>query len=276
MFILQSDVIKTDIPSDNYSMVKNEEGKVDDVNSDEKSSVIKNWSSLINGDLEKLIPEEYDCVSTTKEKEPDESEVKLELEGTTMILYEFVIVFHVNLMFSVTLTPKMDAVNSTSNQSSSNNSVENVNINVIQELPKTVSPPVIVRMPSVIQPNVVQPIVTEPDVIEPNIIEPNVIQPKVNQPNGCLPNISQSNVIQHNVTQSSVIQPFVITSSNSSPLPSIASLPMSPLLQSPLNSSIPNDYSFINTLSNISSTPSDRSVNNHTYVSSIKSQVIIK
>lgn len=180
-------------------------------------------------------------------------------------------------MFSVTLTPKMDAINSTSNQSSSNNPVENdVNINVIQELPETISPPVIVRMPSVIQPNIVQPIVVEPNVIqpnvnEPNIVEPNVIQPKVNQPNGCLPNISQSNVIQHNVTQ-----PFVITSSNSSPLPSIPSLSMSPLLQSPLNSSIPNDYSFINTLSNISSTPSDRPVNNHTYVSSIKSQVIIK
>lgn len=83
MFILQSDVIETDIPSDEYTMVKTEEEKIDDINLDETSSVIKNWSSLINGDLDKLIPEEYDCVSTTKEKEPDESEVKLELEGTT-------------------------------------------------------------------------------------------------------------------------------------------------------------------------------------------------
>jgi len=88
-------------------------------------------------------------------------------------------------------------------------------MNIIQELPKNISPPVVVRMPS-------------------------------------------------------VIQPLVITSSNSSPLPNTPSLP--PLLQSPLGSNIPNDFSFINTISNISSAPSDRPVN-HTYVSSIKSQV---
>jgi len=42
--------------------------------------VIRNWSSLVNEDLDILIPE-YDCVSTTKEKEQTESEVQLELEG---------------------------------------------------------------------------------------------------------------------------------------------------------------------------------------------------
>lgn len=47
---------------------------------DEPSLMIRNWSSLMNDDLVTLIPE-YDCVSTTKEKEEDESEVKLELEG---------------------------------------------------------------------------------------------------------------------------------------------------------------------------------------------------
>jgi len=91
-------------------------------------------------------------------------------------------------------------------------------MNIIQELPKSISPPVVVRMPS-------------------------------------------------------VIQPLVITSSNSSPLPSTPSLSsLSPLLQTPLESNIPNDFSFINTISNISSAPSDRPVH-HTYVSSIKSQV---
>jgi len=53
--------------------------KIDDVNLDE-TSVIKNWSSLMNDDLSTLIPE-YDCVSTSKEKEQSESEVQLELEG---------------------------------------------------------------------------------------------------------------------------------------------------------------------------------------------------
>jgi len=90
-------------------------------------------------------------------------------------------------------------------------------MNIIQELPKNISPPVVVRMPS-------------------------------------------------------VIQPLVITSSNSSPLPSTPSLSKSPLLQTSLESNIPNDFSFINTISNISSAPSDRPVH-HTYVSSIKSQV---
>lgn len=92
-----------------------------------------------------------------------------------------------------------------------------MNMNIIQELPKTISPPVVVRMPN-------------------------------------------------------VIQPLVISSSNSSPLPSTPSLSISPLLQSPLETNIPNDFSFINTISNISSAPSDRPVHN-TYVSSIKSQV---
>lgn len=55
----------------------NEDEKLEDENLDETSSVIKSWSSLINDDLETLMPE-YDCVSTTKEKE---SEIKLELEG---------------------------------------------------------------------------------------------------------------------------------------------------------------------------------------------------
>lgn len=124
-------------------------------------------------------------------------------------------------ILTVTLTPKMeiDDVNSTSNQISSNDSDNNVNMNVVEELPKS-SPPPVVQMPS-------------------------------------------------------VIQPLIITSSNSSPLPSIPSLSISPLLQSPLESCIPNDFSFINTISNISSAPSDRPVH-HTYVSSIKSQVRIK
>lgn len=114
---------------------------------------------------------------------------------------------------------EMDDVNSTSNQISSNDSDNNVNMNIVQELPKSSPPPVVVQMPSVIQP--------------------------------------------------------LITSSNSSPLPSIPSLSISPLLQSPIDSCIPNDFSFINTISNISSAPSDRPVHN-TYVSSIKSQVRIK
>ncbi|CAI6356397.1 unnamed protein product [Macrosiphum euphorbiae] len=168
--------------------------KIDDVNLDE-TSVIKNWSSLMNDDLETLIPE-YDCVSTSKVKEQSESEVQLELE--------------------VTLTPKVDDVNSTTNQIPPNEPNDN-NMNTIQELPKPISPPVVVRMPS-------------------------------------------------------VIQPLVISSSNSSPLPSTPSLSISPLVQSPLESNIPNDFSFINTISNISSAPSDRPVHN-TYVSSIKSQV---
>lgn len=68
-----------------------------------------------------------------------------------------------------------------------------------------------------------------------------------------------------------VIQPLVITS-NSSPLSSTPPLPISSLLQSPLESNISNDFSFINTISNISSTPPDRPIH-HTYISSVKSQV---
>lgn len=125
-------------------------------------------------------------------------------------------------ILTVTLTPKMemDDVNSTSNQITSNDSDNNANMNVVEELPKSSPPPVVVPMPS-------------------------------------------------------VIQPLIITSSNSSPLPSIPSLSISPLLQSPLESCIPNDFSFINTISNISSAPSDRPVHN-TYVTSIKSQVRIQ
>lgn len=114
----------------------------------------------------------------------------------------------------------MDDVNSAINQMSSNDPDDNkMNMDIVQELPKIVSPPVVVRMPS-------------------------------------------------------IIQPLVITSSNSSPLPSTPPLSMSPLLHSPLETNIPNDFSFINTISNISSVPSDRPVH-HTYVSSMKSQVRI-
>lgn len=107
----------------------------------------------------------------------------------------------------------MDDVNSSANQVSSNNQNDNVNVKIIQELPKNITLPA-VEIPSVIQP--------------------------------------------------------LATSSNSSPLPNIPSLSISSLL--PLDSNIPNDFSFINTISNISSTPSDRPVH-HTYVSSVKSQV---
>ncbi|XP_016657790.1 polycomb protein Asx isoform X2 [Acyrthosiphon pisum] len=179
--------IVIDIPLKDESI--SDVDKIDDVNLDE-TSVIKNWSSLMNDDLETLIPE-YDCVSTSKVKEQSESEVQLELE---------------------------DDVNSTTNQIPPNEPNDNnINMNIIQELPKTISPPVVVQMPN-------------------------------------------------------VIQPLVISSSNSSPLPSTPSLSISPLLQSPLESNMPNDFSFVNTISNISSAPSDRPVHN-TYVSSIKSQV---
>ncbi|VVC30401.1 Hypothetical protein CINCED_3A014450 [Cinara cedri] len=176
--------------------ILNEEEKMDDVNLDETSSVIKSWSSLINEDLETLIPE-YDCVSTTKEKERNESEIKLELE--------------------VTLTPKIDNINSRTNQISTNDASDNAIGDIVQKIPKSDSTPVVVRMPS-------------------------------------------------------VIQPLVITSSNSSPLPSTKSILISPLLQSSLERSMPNDFSFINKISNLSTAPSDRPIS-HTYVSSIKSQV---
>lgn len=123
-------------------------------------------------------------------------------------------------MFSVTLTPKMDNINSTTNQISSNDASDSVIGAVIQKIPKSDSTPVVIRMPS-------------------------------------------------------VIQPLIITSSNSSPLPSTKSIFISPLLQSSLERSMPNDFSFINTISNLSTAPSDRPIN-HTYVSSIKSQVSIK
>lgn len=125
-------------------------------------------------------------------------------------------------IFLVTLTPKIDDVNAATNQISPKESKEsndnNINEDSIQELTKNVSPPVVVRMPS-------------------------------------------------------VVQPHVITSSNTSLLSNTPSLFTTPLLQMPtvVDSSVPNSFSFITTLSNVSS-PSDRSVA-HTYVSSIKSQV---
>lgn len=77
----------------------------------------------------------------------------------------------------------------------------------------------------------------------------------------------------------SVIQPIVITSSpvlDSSPLPSTSSLSMSTLLQPLINSGTPNDISYINTISDVSSASSDHPVQvQHTYVSPIKSQVRI-
>lgn len=120
-------------------------------------------------------------------------------------------------IFSVTLTPKIDDVNPATNQISSNKSIEsndNIIEDSIQELPKNISPPVVVRMPS-------------------------------------------------------VIQPHVITSSNTSLLSNTPSLFTTPLLQLPtvVDSSVPNSFSFITTLSNVSSPVT------HTYVSSIKSQV---
>jgi len=76
------------------------------------------------------------------------------------------------------------------------------------------------------------------------------------------------------VQMPSVIQPLVISSSNSSPLPSTSSLFMTPLRQSlsVVDSCVPNDFSYVNTISNVSS-PSDRQVT-HTYVSSIKSSQV--
>lgn len=69
------------------SEILNETDKIiRDVNLDDTSSVIRNWSSLMNDDLDTLIPE-YDCVSTSKAKEPTESEVQLELEG---ILFDYI------------------------------------------------------------------------------------------------------------------------------------------------------------------------------------------
>lgn len=61
-------------------MLNASENIINDVHLDDTSSVIRNWSSLMNDDLDTLIPE-YDCVSTSKLKEPTESEVQLELEG---------------------------------------------------------------------------------------------------------------------------------------------------------------------------------------------------
>lgn len=129
------------------------------------------------------------------------------------------------------MTPKIDDVNATTNQVSSNEpSDENKKLNdkdlEFQELPKNNSSPMVVKMPS--------------------------------------------------VSYSGVQQPLIITSSNSSPLPSTNSLFLPPLLQAPsiIDSSVPKDFSFINTITNVPSSLSDRSVN-HTYVSSIKSQVSV-
>lgn len=57
---------------------------MDDVNLDDTGSVIRNWSSLLNDDLDTIMPE-YNCLSTSKEKEQDDSEVKIELEGNVHI-----------------------------------------------------------------------------------------------------------------------------------------------------------------------------------------------
>lgn len=65
-----------------------EEEKMDDVNLDDTGSVIRNWSSLLNDDLDTIMPE-YNSVSTPKEKEQDDSEVKIELEGNVYIYEMF-------------------------------------------------------------------------------------------------------------------------------------------------------------------------------------------
>lgn len=221
----QNNDIEIDIPPDNEIEIITEEEKINDVDLDDTSSEIKNWSSLLNDDLDTLIPK-YDSISINKEKEQSESEIKLELEGKYLnyqTYYKCLTCVYISL---VTLTPKIDDVSATTNQTPSDEPNDNnikINDNDVehQELPKTVSSPVIVEMPS-------------------------------------------------------VIQPLVITSSNSSPLPS-TTLFMTPLLQktSVIDSSMPKDFSFINTITNVPSSLPDRSVN-HTYVSSIKSQVSIK
>lgn len=76
MFIQCEDIV-IDIPLKDEFI--SDVDKIDIVNVDE-TSMIKNWSSLMNDDLETIIPE-YDCVSTSKVKEQSESEVQLELEG---------------------------------------------------------------------------------------------------------------------------------------------------------------------------------------------------
>lgn len=77
------------------------------------------------------------------------------------------------------------------------------------------------------------------------------------------------------VRMPSVIQPHVITSSNTSLLSNTPSLFTTPMHQLPtvVESSVPNSFSFITTLTNVMS-PADRPVT-HTYVSSVKSQVRI-
>lgn len=77
---LQNDDIEIIIPPEDEMINKAEKVDVNNVNLDETSSVIRNWTSLMNDDLDTIIPE-YECVSTTKGKEQNESEVKLELEG---------------------------------------------------------------------------------------------------------------------------------------------------------------------------------------------------
>lgn len=76
------------------------------------------------------------------------------------------------------------------------------------------------------------------------------------------------------VQMPNTIQPLVINSSKSSPLPSTSSLFITPFRQSSSvrDSCVPNDVSYVNTISNVSS-PSDRPVT-HTYVSSIKSSQV--
>jgi len=89
LLLLQNDDIEIDNLSkneieDNVIEILTEEEKINDLNLDDTSSEIRNWSSLLNDDLDTLMPE-YDCVSISKEKEQDDSEVKIELEGNAHI-----------------------------------------------------------------------------------------------------------------------------------------------------------------------------------------------
>jgi len=86
----QNDDIEIDVPLENdidecEIEIINGDEKIGDVNLDDSSSEMRNWSSLLNDDLDTLIPQ-YNCVSTIKEKSQDESEVKLELEGNLKVI----------------------------------------------------------------------------------------------------------------------------------------------------------------------------------------------
>lgn len=86
---LQNDDIEVDNLSkneieDSEIEILTEEEKINDLNLDETGSEIRNWSSLLNDDLDTLMPK-YNCVSISKEKEQNDSEVKLELEGKARV-----------------------------------------------------------------------------------------------------------------------------------------------------------------------------------------------